>query len=280
MKKQRNQNQTIVILVEPSGPINIGSVARLCANYGVDELRLVAPRCDPKDSVAFQMAMRGANVLEKYTGVKDKKHKDRIFIPFTNNLAYSLNKKGTERGYCSKNRIGWHEIMYNRPNWFDKRTKKDEKYTRTQWKKIYLEQLKLKDEQKALDAIEATAVRKVKKKHKGFSEYSGKKSRDIHHIFPRTPFDNLRYLKENLINLTPDEHLLKAHPDGTNNVDKEFQTELLLKKLKSISTLLKEKDDFYRLDYFIEVLNTGYDVKIPKTSSMNDIENFLNSRLN
>ena len=81
-------------------------------------------------------------------------------------------------------------------------------------------------------------------------------------------------------NLTPDEHLLKAHPDGTNNVDKEFQTELLLKKLKSISTLLKEKDDFYRLDYFIEVLNTGYDVKIPKTSSMKDIENFLNSRLN
>ena len=34
-------------------------------------------------------------------------------------------------------------------------------------------------------------------------------------------------------NLTPDEHFMKAHPDGTNNVDKEFQTELLLKKLNA-----------------------------------------------
>ena len=34
------------MLVEPAGPLNIGSVARLCANFGVGELRLVAPRCD------------------------------------------------------------------------------------------------------------------------------------------------------------------------------------------------------------------------------------------
>ena len=34
------------MLVEPAGPLNIGSVARLCANFGVSELRLVAPRCD------------------------------------------------------------------------------------------------------------------------------------------------------------------------------------------------------------------------------------------
>ena len=38
-----------VVLVEPAGPLNLGSVARLCANFGVDDLRLVAPRCDPAD---------------------------------------------------------------------------------------------------------------------------------------------------------------------------------------------------------------------------------------
>lgn len=32
-----------VVLVEPAGPLNVGSVARLCANFSVDELRLVAP---------------------------------------------------------------------------------------------------------------------------------------------------------------------------------------------------------------------------------------------
>ena len=48
--------QLAVVLVEPSGPLNVGSVARLCANFGVDSLRLVAPRCDPTDPQAKQMA--------------------------------------------------------------------------------------------------------------------------------------------------------------------------------------------------------------------------------
>ena len=33
-------------MVEPSGPINVGSVARLCSNFEVSELRLVSPKCD------------------------------------------------------------------------------------------------------------------------------------------------------------------------------------------------------------------------------------------
>ena len=52
------------MLVEPAGPLNVGSVARLCANFGVDELRLVNPRCDPKDPEARRMAVHGQNVLQ------------------------------------------------------------------------------------------------------------------------------------------------------------------------------------------------------------------------
>jgi len=52
-----------VVLVEPSGPLNAGSVARLCANFGVASLRLVAPRCDPADPQAKQMAVRGLEQL-------------------------------------------------------------------------------------------------------------------------------------------------------------------------------------------------------------------------
>lgn len=51
------------MLVEPAGPLNVGSVARLCANFGVDDLRLVNPRCDPKDPEALRMAVHGQNVL-------------------------------------------------------------------------------------------------------------------------------------------------------------------------------------------------------------------------
>jgi len=52
-----------VVLVEPAGPLNVGSVARLCANFGVDDLRLVAPRCDPNAPEAQRMAVHGQSVL-------------------------------------------------------------------------------------------------------------------------------------------------------------------------------------------------------------------------
>ena len=53
-----------LVLVEPAGARNLGSVARLCANFGVAELRLVAPRCDPLGAEARQMAVHAQAVLE------------------------------------------------------------------------------------------------------------------------------------------------------------------------------------------------------------------------
>ena len=52
------------MLVEPAGPLNVGSVARLCANYNIEDLRLVAPRCDPGDPDAVRMAVHGDVVLQ------------------------------------------------------------------------------------------------------------------------------------------------------------------------------------------------------------------------
>ena len=53
----------MVVLVEPAGPINVGSVARLCANFEVQELRLVKPVCDPLDREACRMAVHGLELL-------------------------------------------------------------------------------------------------------------------------------------------------------------------------------------------------------------------------
>jgi tRNA/rRNA methyltransferase len=54
-----------LVLVEPAGPLNVGSVARLCANFGIAELRLVAPRCDPAGEEARRMAVHGGALLER-----------------------------------------------------------------------------------------------------------------------------------------------------------------------------------------------------------------------
>jgi tRNA/rRNA methyltransferase len=53
-----------LVLVEPAGALNLGSVARLCANFGIGELRLVAPRCDPLAAEARRMAVHGLALLE------------------------------------------------------------------------------------------------------------------------------------------------------------------------------------------------------------------------
>ncbi len=52
-----------MVLVEPAGALNVGSVARLCENFGVKELRLVSPRCDPNDPEAKLMAVGGRDLL-------------------------------------------------------------------------------------------------------------------------------------------------------------------------------------------------------------------------
>ena len=56
-------NNVVVVLVEPAGALNIGSVARLCANFNVDELRIVAPRCDHLSEPSLQMAVHGRSML-------------------------------------------------------------------------------------------------------------------------------------------------------------------------------------------------------------------------
>mgnify|MGYP006272972301 CR=1 FL=1 len=64
-------SQLAVVLVEPAGPLNVGSVARLCANFSAPglsiALRLVAPRCDPRGVEALRMAVHGKPVLEQAT---------------------------------------------------------------------------------------------------------------------------------------------------------------------------------------------------------------------
>jgi len=66
-----NKKTLVVVLVEPSGPINVGSVARLCENFSVQELRIVSPKCDYLAQEAKKMAVRGLKILEKAIIHKD-----------------------------------------------------------------------------------------------------------------------------------------------------------------------------------------------------------------
>ncbi len=60
----KNFSYLKVILVEPNGPLNVGSVARLCSNFEVDELRIVSPKCDIFSLEAKKMALKGQKFLD------------------------------------------------------------------------------------------------------------------------------------------------------------------------------------------------------------------------
>lgn len=52
-----------IVLVEPAGPLNVGAVARVIKNMGLEQLVLVNPQCDPQSEAALQMAVHAGDVL-------------------------------------------------------------------------------------------------------------------------------------------------------------------------------------------------------------------------
>lgn len=53
-----------IVLVEPAGPLNVGAIARVMKNMGLQQLVLVNPQCDPLGEDAQRMAVHAADILE------------------------------------------------------------------------------------------------------------------------------------------------------------------------------------------------------------------------
>lgn len=61
---KKKLSQIRIVLVEPAGPLNVGSVARIMKNMGLSHLVLVNPQCDPYGEEARKMAVHAADILE------------------------------------------------------------------------------------------------------------------------------------------------------------------------------------------------------------------------
>lgn len=59
-----------IILVEPAGALNIGSIARVMKNFGLSRLILVNPQCDPHSEEARRMAVHAGDLLDQAQQVK------------------------------------------------------------------------------------------------------------------------------------------------------------------------------------------------------------------
>ncbi|MEM9926391.1 MAG: RNA methyltransferase [Cyanobacteria bacterium P01_D01_bin.50] len=58
-----------IILVEPAGPLNVGSIARVMKNFALNKLVLVNPQCDYLGEQAKIMAVHAKDVLESAVSV-------------------------------------------------------------------------------------------------------------------------------------------------------------------------------------------------------------------
>ncbi|NJM69730.1 MAG: RNA methyltransferase [Scytonema sp. RU_4_4] len=52
-----------IVLVEPAGPMNVGSIARVMKNFGLSHLVLVNPQCQALSTEALQMAVHAKDIL-------------------------------------------------------------------------------------------------------------------------------------------------------------------------------------------------------------------------
>ncbi len=60
-----NLSNVSVVLVEPQGPLNIGSVCRAMMNFGFSDLRLVNPSADHLCDDARRMAVKASRLLQQ-----------------------------------------------------------------------------------------------------------------------------------------------------------------------------------------------------------------------
>lgn len=190
----------------------------------------------------------------------------RIFTKVINPLAYELKKKGTQRGNISKTTITLDVLMYNRPNWRDISNQKPKDISREEFEKI---NNNFKNDNMSSYKINKAKkdLRKYNDKYRnGLSEVGDnienkEKATHMHHIFTAAEYPVIAYYIENLIALTPTQHLNYAHIEGkTTEINYDYQRLCLIEKVGRIKENLEQiaLPKIYSFEDLCYVLNIGF----------------------
>jgi len=197
---------------------------------------------------------------------------NRIFPKVLNIISARKMLPGTIKGHMSNHIIFYPDLMYNRPNWRD--INKDKYMTRQ-------EAAKQQSPLSSYDYRIYKAKEFIRNKYKRseLTDQWGKGPADhVHHIFPSKQFAILAEYFENLIKLTATQHLSKAHPRGaTRLVDPVYQKQCLLAKSMSIEKSLDQGEPYYRKEFFIHIINIGYNVNLSYSMSLKKVRDHIQS---
>ncbi len=201
------------------------------------------------------------------TSVKKELEPKRIFTKIINPLAFLRKSHGAKKGRMSPHAITFDMLMYNQNNFRDVYVDKPKNMTR----KEYAEQNPgiVTCNNNLFEYQSTKAKRQVKQFNlmfnNGLSEVVdgvelGEKATHAHHVFPEWEFPEISGHLENIINLTPTQHLNHAHPENnTKLISLEYQHICLLAKVKTIKSSLINGFKVYDFDLLVYVLNIGHD---------------------
>jgi hypothetical protein len=201
----------------------------------------------------------------RYTPIKKPLECNRIFTKVINPLAYLRHLCGTERGHISKHVITFDMLMYNRDNFRDLYSDKPKDMTRQE----YAIQIGANPNPGYYHYTAQRAKQTLRQYNEQFrggrSEIlegpdAGSPAIHMHHIFPEASYPEISAYLENLIALTPTQHLTYAHPMGnTQLVNLAFQHICLIAKTNSIGENLAGDPRYiiYEFAKFMYVLDAG-----------------------
>jgi len=189
----------------------------------------------------------------------DRKHTYRVFNKIFNLFCYKNGIPGEDASNMTKGPCPYSFIIYNRENFRDEN--KPIGMTRQEYIEEILSEI---DEIGVVQTLLSKAKNSIKQKYGLDSEikevefdYIPNSGVHVHHILPQSSYPQFSLSKENLISLTPGQHLSLAHDKGnTKQINSKFQIFCLKRKLENIIDSAEKKENFYDFSEFLEMIKS------------------------
>lgn len=216
------------------------------------------------------------------TGVRgdDRRHTYRVFNKIFNVYCNKHRIPGEEGSNITTGPCPYSFLIYNRENFRDKDMPSG--MTRLQYKEEVLNEI---DNTGVVATLLKKAKDAVRARHGNDSEikdplldYKPNSGVHVHHILPQHSYSQFSLSRENMISLTPGQHLSRAHIEGsTRTIDQDFQKKCIKQKFESIRESIEKKDEFYNLVEFIKIINICFNWNISEDANINFVKDKINS---
>lgn len=203
-------------------------------------------------------------------------HTYRVFNKIFNVYCYKHRIPGEDGSNITSGPCPYSFLIYNRTNFRDENMPSG--MTRREYTESVLSDI---DAGGVVGAVlQQKAKADIKKKYNGISEiqeleynFTPEGGVHVHHMLPQHSHPQFAIFRENLIALTPGQHLSYAHVQGnTHRINPDFQKVCLKRKFENIKTSINNREDFYVLNKFVQILNSALNLQLSETSTIDEID--------